>query len=280
MGVITWKETVKKARQFKNTVEKEYKLADSIKWSYYFGKAILNPNKDLKKISFDKPVQSTGNNLSRQIKKADWIDITKRFVKYVETNKQMPNNIKVGKKYMRARDYTYMFARILVFYVDNGVAPKYVNVNSKAFIRPTETGNVVYDYFVKKSGKKYKYLDDFLDFVKINYTYEFYFDDKKSNKEVIDSKAGNCTDLLQMCCNMAKAMGYEFKVIHTQCRQSGTGHVYGKFRHKQNTDNEWITRDIACIVDERRSCVWCDINNGGGYLLATDPSWFYANLNR
>lgn len=279
MSLYSYTKIVNKAKKIKKTVETEYKKTGGT-WSYYIAKAIITPKRNITKINVNGADKSTGNNFSRQISKKQYIDMAERLIKFVETYNKLPNYITVAGKNMRVSDYTYMFSRILVYYDKHDMLPDYANVNSKAFVKPTETGNVVYDYFSNKTGKKFKYLDDFLDYVKKYYTYEFYFEDKKSNKQVIDSKAGNCVDLLQMCCNMASAMGYEWKVIHTKCKQSGTGHVYGKFKHKVNTGNKWVVRDIACIVDEKRSCVWCNVDNGAGYLLSENPSWFLSNLNR
>jgi hypothetical protein len=143
-------------------------------------------------------------------------------------------------------------------------------------VKPTETGNAVFDYWVKKFGNTPKTIDDVCNYILKHFDYEYYFDDHKSNKQVIDSKAGNCTDLSQMLSNMAEALGYEWKCIHTQCRQSGTGHVYLKLRKGGN----WFTRDVACIADESRYCIWCDVDNGGGNLIATNPSWWISNRNR
>ena len=78
-----------------------------------------------------------------------------------------------------------------------------------------------------------------------------------------------------MLINMAEALGYEWKVYHVRCNQSGTGHVYGMFKR----DGDWFIRDIACIADESRYCVWCEAGNGGS-LIATNPSWFLSNLRR
>ena len=48
---------------------------------------------------------------------------------------------------------------------------------------------------------------------------------------------------------------------------------------KKKGTNNWFTRDIACIADESRYCVWCEVPNGGN-LLAKNPNWFLQNLNR
>ena len=271
----TYKTIVTKSKEIKKNVETDYKLGVTAKWSYYIAKAILTPNKDVKKFTFNKASHPTGTHLSRQITKDDYLNMAKRLVDYVERKRALPNYITYKSYKVRTRLYTYMFAKILVYYNQHGQLPKYVDINSKAFTKPTETGNEVYDYFVKKTGLKPKMIDDVCDWVKNKVEYEFYFDDHKSNKEVIDSKSGNCTDLLQFLINIAEALGYKWEVYHVKCNKSGTGHVYGRFKKS----GDWFVRDIACIADESRYCVWCEAGNGGT-LIAKNPVWFLANLNR
>ena len=283
MSMPDYNKTVTVAKQCKKSVEKEYKLGVSTGWAYYFAKQIIKPKTSVKQIPITAPNKPSGDYISRQIFKSSYLDMAERVVKYVEKNGQVPNNVKfttqAGKTYkIHIRDVIYMFSRIIVYYDTNKAYPKYANVTSKSFTKPTETGNNVFDYFVKKTGFKPTCIDDVCEYIMKHYNYEFYFDDQKSNKQVIDSKAGNCTDLLQFLVNIAEALGYEWKVIHTQCRQSGTGHVYGKFKKKNS--NTWFTRDVACIADESRYCVWCDVDNGGGYQLAVNPSWFVQNIHR
>lgn len=275
MSVYSYKTILSKAKAIKRNVESEQKLGETSKWGYYIAKAILSPKKDITRIDFTTAENSNGDHFGRQIKKADYLDMAKRLCKYTEKNEELPNNISVYNMAMRVSDYVYLFARILIYYDNHGHFIDKANANSKAFIKPVETTNEVYKYFVKKTGLKPKYIDDVCDWVRDKVDYQFYFDDKKSNKEVIDSKAGNCTDLLQFLVNMAIALGYKYKVIHTQCKQSGTGHVYGMFKK----DGDWFIRDVACIADESRYCVWCQVPNGG-YKLAENPSWFMENLSR
>lgn len=275
--VHSYNTIVNKAKNIKESVEKEYKLGESSAWSYYIVKEVIQRTKTVKKIGVKGASKSNGNDFGRQLTKSEYLDMAKRFCKYVEEHNQLPNNIKIGNKLMRVSDYTYMFSRILVYYDKNKKMPLKVNVNSKAFIKPTEYPNKVYGLWVQYIKTKPKCLDDVCDSIISLFDYEFYFDDKKSNEEVLKSRAGNCTDLLQMLCNMAEAMDYDFEVIHTQCRQSGTGHVYGRFKKKGT--NNWFTRDIACIADESRYCVWCEVPNGGN-LLARNPSWFMENIHR
>ena len=275
--VYTYDRIVKQAKHVKASVENDQKITGTRKWSYYFAKAIQYPKKDIKKIEFDLAKKSEGDYISRDIFKSSYTDMAKRVSKYIETNKRMPNYVKFttksGKQYNIECDmYVYMFAKTLA----DGF-PQPVNISSKVFKKPTESKGEIYDYFVKKTGITPKQLDDVCDWVKNKVTYQFYYDDQKTNKQVIDSKAGNCTDLLQFLTVMADALGYDWRVIHTQCRQSGVGHVYGQFKKKGTS--EWFTRDIACIADESRYCVWCEVPSGGN-KLAENPSWFLANLNR
>lgn len=277
MSKYDYKKIIEKAKECQKTVKKEYKLGISSRWSYPIAKAILTPKKDIKKIDFKDAEDPEGTSISRQLSKNDYMDICERYVNYIEKNNQMPNYVSYGSLKITPRLLTEVLSRILVWYDKNGKMPSQAEINSKVFTKPVESSNEVFNYFVKKAGFKPKELDDVLNWVIKYVKYLFYFDDKKSNKEVIDSKSGNCTDLLQFLCNMADALGYDWEVIHTKCNKSGTGHVYGRFK-KKGTSN-WFIRDIACIADESRYCIWCQVGNGGTQL-AKNPNWFLQNLNR
>lgn len=277
MTNITYNQILSKAKTCKANVKNEYKLGISYRWSYYMAKAIISPKKDIKKLTLADCPKPTGTHISRQITKSDYLQIAENYIKFIEKNKRFPNYVTYGKYQLRPKLLTEFFSRILVFYEKNGRLPNQANINSKCFTKPSETGNSVYDYFAKKTGKKFKTLDDLLEYVAKYFKYEYYFDDHKSNKQVTDSKAGNCTDLLQWLCNMVEAMGYDWQCIHVQCRTSGTGHVFGKFRHKKNTQNNWIVRDIAAVADSGDiHKVWCS----DGYVLAVNPPWWLENKNR
>ena len=274
---ITFAEAVKSARLCKKSVENNQTLKVNPKWGYYYAQAILNPRKNITSISFEKPPKSHGDYISTQIKKADYIDCAKRIVAFTKKNKVMPNYVKWNNKKISAKDYTYNFAKIIVWYADHkNTLPAQNNINTKVWIKPHEYYQQIYDYFAKKTGKKFKTLDDLLAYVRDNFTYEFYSDDWRSNKEVMDDFAGNCTDLMQWLANMAQAMGYDWKCIHVECRVSGIGHVWGKFRHKTYTENTWINRDPSAVCGNSVRSMWCE----DGYFLAENPSWWMANLNR
>ena len=277
MTKYTYKEILSKAKTCKTNVTDNQKCGISYKWSYYFASSLITPKKDVEKISIADAPKPTSTHISRQMSKATYVSLAKKFIKFVKDNHRLPNYLSWNGYKISQRLYTYTFARCLVYLDKYGKYDPEININEKVFTKPTETGNTVYDYFTKKTGKKFKTLDDLLAYVRKYWHYEKYFDDEKSNQQVIDSKGGNCVDLLQFLMNYAKAMGYECKCIHVKCRVRGTGHVFGKFKHPKNTENTWIVRDIACVANGGDiRCVWCR----DGILQAENPSWFMENLNR
>jgi len=275
--VYTYQTIVGKAKEIKKSVEKEYKKP-SANWSYYFAKAILTPKKNVTKITVKAPSHSTGNDFGRQITKSQYLDMAKRLIAYVEKYNQMPNNIKIGNKLMRGSDYTYMFARILVYYDTNKALPKYANVNSKAFIKPSENTDTVYDYFVKTFGKV-TCIDDALEKI-AGRGYGYYYDDVYSNRQSIDrikNRQGvNCTDSTAVFYHIGKALGYEVRAVHVKCR-GGDGHIRLQLKHPTRTGGSWINRDPAAVLDSGViTKVWCL----DGTILAYQPQWFLQNLNR
>ena len=274
-------ETVKVARNIKNNVEKQYKLGENAQWGYFIAKQIINPKKNVAKWYIKPAPNPSGDNISRQILKKDYIDMINRFIKYCDTNKQMPNYITVNGLKMKVNDYVYMFARILVYLADKGAYPNYAEANSKAFTKPTETTNSVYDYFVKTFGSFGDTIDGALSKIS-GRGYGYYYDDVYSNKQSIDRmKAGkgvNCTDSCHVFYNIMLALikkGKYKKVecLHVKC-SGGDGHVRLRITH--NNGNTFL-RDPACTLKNGGTCNWCTSRYT---LLAIDPSWFKANLNR
>lgn len=267
-----YKEIISKARECVNSVNKDYTLGISSKWSYYFAKAIITPGKDIKKIGLEKASKPTGTHISRNIKQKDYMNIAERLVEYCEKNKQLPNYIQYKDYQIKVKLYTYILAKILVYYTQNKQLPAYVTVNSKVFTKPTETHNKVYELFVKKHGKV-KCIDDVMEIISNKFRYGYYYDDQLSNKEVIEKLYGNCTDLTQMVANMGESLDYKVKCIHVQCRSSGTGHVFLKLKK----DGDWFVRDPAAVAGGKDiTNVWCR----DGIVLGENPSWWLANKNR
>ena len=142
----TYNEIVTRAKNIKKSVEKEYKLGENPQWGYFISKAIVTPKKNITKFKINAAPESSGDKLDTQIIYKDYIDMAKRFIKYVETNKTLPNYITSNGKKVKVNDYVYMFARILVYYAENSAYPAYAVVKSDSFTKK----NTLNSYMTEK----------------------------------------------------------------------------------------------------------------------------------
>ena len=282
MKEVTYATIVSKAKQMKKNVEKKQDFGDSSKWGYYIAKAILTPKKNIRVLTFDKAVKPRGDYFSTQLRKASYLTVANWFVQSVEKNKRLPDYIKLtnGKK-IKTQDCIYLFIRVLVYYNEHKSYPAYANLNSKAFVKPTETTNEVYNYFIDVFGNFGNTIDGALKKI-AGRGYGYYYDDMYSNKEAINrmnkGKGVNCTDSCHVFYNImlqliALKKYKKVECLHIQC-SGGDGHV--RLRITMN-DGTKIYRDPAAVLDSGDvTHNWCS----NGSLIATDPSWFLENLHR
>ena len=288
MTSYTYKQLVKKANECYDNVNSKYKLDMTDKWSYYLAKAVLTPKKDIEKITFGDNPNPQQDKIGRQASKKEYLQIAKDLTQFVEKNKRLPNYVSYKGFKLSPRLLTYTFSKILRKYDKNSKLQDEVTLNNKVFTKPVETSNKVYAYFIKvfNKGKIIKTVDGLLEKIQ-GRGYGYYYDDHKSNMEVIDQLAKNskddpndpnCTDSCQMAQNCIQQLvdwGYYKKVecLHVNC--SSGGHV--KLRITKNDGTTFI-RDVACIISDNGkplSCVWCT-----NTPKAVNPGWYMANLNR
>ena len=280
MTEYTYKQVLGVAKACQANVKKEYKLGVTSKWSYFFAKAILQPNRTYNQFNYPAPQQPHGDYLSRQISIGDCLDCCKLLVKYVETNKRMPNYISWKNFKISPALFTEVLSRVLIYYDTHKTLPKYANINSKVFKEETETVNEVYSYFVKVFGT-FDTIDGALRKI-AGKGYGYYYDDQYSNKESINRmKTGqgvNCTDSCQVFYNILselikKGKYKKVECLHVKC-SGGDGHV--RLRITLN-DGDYIYRDPAAVLDSGNiTHNWCS----NATLLSVNPQWFLNNLNR
>ena len=253
MTEYTYKQVLGVAKACQANIKKEYKLGVTSKWSYFFAKAILQPNKVYNQFNYPASQQPHGDYLSRQISISDCLDCCKRLVKYVETNKRMPNYIAWKNFKISPALFTEVLSRVLIYLDTHKTLPKYANINSKAFTEETETVNEVYSYFVKVFGTFDNTIDGALRKI-AGKGYGYYYDDVYSNKESINRmKTGqgvNCTDSCQVFYNILselikKGKYKKVECLHVKC-SGGDGHV--RLRITLN-DGSYIYRDPAAVLD-------------------------------
>ena len=273
---MKYSDILKQAKSLKASVEKDQKFNINSKYIYYICKAIIK-QADVKHIDFDKAPNPSGNYVSRSVYKTEYMRMVKHLIEFVEKKGRLPNFIKTGDKNVRVRDYGYAFARILIYIDTHKEYPKYVNINSKAYTKTTETGDEIYNYFCKVFGKV-TCIDDALEYI-AGKGYGYYYDDVYSNRQSIDRiKKGqgvNCTDATQMMKHVADGTGKYKAVdcIHVKCR-GGDGHVFLRITTKTG---QKFYRDPAAVLDSGNiSRIWCS----DGTILTINPSWWLANLNK
>ena len=282
MSKYTYLEIVNQAKLCHTNTKTKYKNGISSKWAYYIGKAILLPNHDTVKIKQEDASNPTGEHISRQISKSDYLKIIKRYNEYVEKHHQIPNYITIDGKKVKPRLYTAFVSYILYKYHKNKKLPDKQGINSKIYTKPTETTNEVYNYFVDVFGSFGNTIDGALQKI-AGKGYGYYYDDIYSNREAINrmknGKGVNCTDSCQVFYNIMKQLialkkYKKVECLHVKC-SGGDGHV--RLRITLN-DGTKIYRDPAAVLDSGNvTHNWCTNNYT---LLAVDPSWFMANLNR
>ena len=277
--VYTYATVVAKAKEVQKNIKTDFKTNVHNKWGYYFAKAILT-KKPVEKKDIGSAPHPSGDYLSRQIRKNDLNTIIKHIVEFAEKNGRMPNFITWNNKHIRVRDYINMMSYCLIFQSENNRIPNYYNINSKAFTKPTEPTNKVYEHFVKTFGKV-TCIDDAMEYI-AGRGYGYYYDDHKSNIETIDAIADdnpdddpNCTDATQMMKNVADGTGKYKSVdcVHVLCR-GGDGHVYLRITAKDGT--VFYRDPAACLDNGNITSIWCS----NGTVLAINPSWWLNNLNR
>ena len=136
MSNIAYKTIVEKAKIIKKSVEQNQKMLNH-RWGYYVAKAILNPGKNIPNIGkYTYAPRQHGDHISTQISKKDYLDCCKRITAYVEKFKTMPNFVQWKNRKIKTDDYTYNFAKIIIWYNNHKTLPAYNNINTKIWNKP------------------------------------------------------------------------------------------------------------------------------------------------
>ena len=223
-----------------------------------------------------------GDRCNREVNKTTYQDMCKRLNQYIIQNGKLPNYVTIdGKQKCSIILFMLQLSKIISYMKDNGTYPSKILINSNDLVKPQpKPVNEIFDYFIKVFGNVTS-IDGALAKIQ-GRGYGFYYDNKLTNKQVIDGlkkdngEKPNCTDVSQMMWHVGKGLNYEVRAIHVMCR-SGVGHVRLQFKHPVNTGGNWINRDPACVIDGGEvSAIWCS----NGTYLATNPEWFMEDLNK
>ena len=288
---ISNKAFLQMCKDIKEYVEKNYQLPNKLTYDginyyvleyvYAMSYGVYHLKSDFTIPNFKWADDPKGDRVNENVVQSDYMDMAKRVYNFILKNGKVPNFVKTvkGKMNVDIRLYVYCIAKCVVFYTNYKHLASNVQIDYRAFVKPSPKktySEEIFDYFCSKFGKPTS-IDDALRGIR-NKGYGFYYDDHLTNIQTIDGLAGkgqkpNCTDVHQMLWHIAKVLGYDVRAIHVWCTGSQVGHVRLDF----NKGNGWFSRDGAAVIDgECVECIWC----ANGEYLATNPYWFISNLNR
>ncbi|MDD6776976.1 MAG: pseudomurein-binding repeat-containing protein [Methanobacteriaceae archaeon] len=194
--------------------------------------------------------------------------------KYIKDNNQAPNYVTTDVGKICYDEYVDAFARVLAFYVTEGVMPNWVNINtasgsSSGSITATGTGlneiNTATDlskYLVAttncqvdnsrikaivdsvtagltsvkdKAVAIYNYVKDYID-------YSFYYDTKHGAVGTLEVGSGNCVDQAHLLVAMLRTADIPARYVHGTCTFS-SGSTYGHVWAQVLVDDMWYVID-------------------------------------
>lgn len=154
--IITIAKEYKKYVEKKKTTPKTITIKDKTytyqECTYLFSKFIINQKNDITRFSIKKPANIRGQDISENVLKADYTDMAKRTIEYIERKKQAPDFITTqkSKKHVRVTLYNYAFAKIVVYYGLKKQLPNYVTISSSDFSKSTQTTTKKYGHATKQ----------------------------------------------------------------------------------------------------------------------------------
>ena len=113
-----------KSKELYTNIRKQGKNGISSKWAYYFCKSIL-----------------TGVTINQKLSKAEYTEVMKRYVKWVEKNKRFPNYITVKGKKVKPRIWTAYVGYLFKVYYETGKLPASQPIKSDIYKKTSTTSN-------------------------------------------------------------------------------------------------------------------------------------------
>ena len=195
--------------------------------------------------------------------------------KYIKDNNQAPNYVTTDIGKICYDEYVDAFARVLAFYVTEGVMPNWVNINtasgsSSGSITATGTGlneiNTATDlskYLVAttncqvdnsrikaivdsvtagltsvkdKAVAIYNYVRDYV-------SYKFYYNTEYSATGTLSAKSGNCVDQAHLVVAMLRTADIPARYVHGTCTFTSSGSTYGHVWAQVLVDDMWYVID-------------------------------------
>lgn len=286
-NVISVKNIISGATSLKNYYEKNKKFPTTVtaggstftlpEFLYFMSQAIAqidssNTN-NIKGIDgVSAPSTPSGDDISAQLTKANYVKAAKSVSSYINTNKKAPSYVSTNLGKVIYSEVVDSFSRILAFYGSNNRLPSYVIIiHSNSGSSQTGTGlnekNTVSDLSVYLKATKNcqvhnsaikKVVDSLtsglksdsakakaiFEYVQDTISYSFYHDTKYGAVKTLSVKTGNCVDHSHLLVAMFRTAGLASRYVHGSCTFS-SGSTYGHVWSQVLIDGKWYVADAT-----------------------------------
>jgi hypothetical protein len=256
-------------------------------------KNIDTSNTNSKIIGLPDKTSVTNYNLKGTWDKNNLINVAKRILNFMDSNKRAPNYMNTTLGNMQFRSLVYYMARSVTFYESNNRLPNYVTVDDSVFTGKTNTNtntntndntntNSQFAKYLKAtkncqvnsetiknlansitSGLKYQYskAKAIFNWVRDKCDYSYYFNTNKGALTTLNTKSGNCCDLAHLVTAISRAAGIPTRYAHGTC-VFRSGNVIGHVWAEVMVNGQWLKADASSNYNN-----FNEINNWNGVTM-------------
>lgn len=279
---MKWSEIVSNSRKIKKYVDENQKEL-SIKGygkgelAYILSKAVKNPGKDVKiEKSYKNCPDCTGNNIYKNLKKDEYLDVATRVIKWMDDKKndyKAPNFVTYDKtSRISIRLLIYAFAKIIIFYQDNNKKmPNTCWFANAVFYKQTTVTGALCRKLTSLTGITiidYKTLYKAM----MKFAYDYYYEDHQTQGQTLARMKGNCVDLNQVEYYALLEMypSDVIQIVRGTVRCSD-GKIYGHVWCRVKVNGSWINVDASAAA--KGKSIGTVICPSVVSITAINPSW-------
>ena len=253
------------AKKVKSYVEEHKKFPssitiDGVKYNYgtfteILANTVVNTNSVYTKKSYKDAPAPTGSSISKVLTKNEYIKLAREIVQFYNTNKRCPNYVSYQNYKISPKLFSYCFAKIIVFYIQNKRYPTTCEFKSSVFTNTTSSAK-----YTTKGGKVCKQLMNLAKISINNYkdvykamskifTYDYYYDDVQTQSQTISRRKGNCTDLNQIeRAALLELYSKDLVQIVRGLVRCNDGKTYGHVWCRIKVNGKWINIDASAAA--------------------------------
>lgn len=256
--IVKWKDIVKYSKENKKYVEENQKGKNlpglnAGETLYVMARAVKYPGKD---VTINGPYVTcpdcTGTGIYQNLEKDEYLKVANKVLIWFKTNVKAPNYISWGKEKISVRLANFAFYKIIAFYDNNNnKLPNTCWFANAVFNTKISGKDGLIAKLEKMSGIKINDYKTLYHVIYVLFRYVFYYEDKKTQAQVLSSGEGNCVDLNQILYYALLEL-YSKEVVQivrgvVQCSDGQYGHVWCRLK----VNGKWINLDASAAAKNK-----------------------------